>query len=345
MVLSHTPRFAQVARQGGQNCSRRRLAPRCRGRLNKGRCALSGWNAPWRAQPHPPKPQPPLAARLIPANRPPGDCAPDGPTAVALRLPALRFGPPGGVYRPPLTVSSNVVSHEKRGNLALIVLNDTIRLYCFKSNLIAAVDSVWHLPWATFYVSKNQNRFVTLLVTFGELLQPGILMEPFAFSALRQAMDISVAQMATVLGLDGANASDRIREMERGTRPISGPALRVLSYLAQSVELGSEGSERFVSKALPRWLDCSDLEQDTGTTDIIMHTRWPRFFGWVADELPADLLAVLTAANIPVVKMDSALGLGYLVILFVDQPVGDTRSVVAEGVRLKEAQARRDLGL
>ena len=88
-----------MARHGGRGCSRRRLAPGCRGRLNKGRCALSGWNAPWRAQPHPPKPQPPLAARLIPANRPPGDCAPDGPTAVALRLPALRFGPPGGVYR------------------------------------------------------------------------------------------------------------------------------------------------------------------------------------------------------------------------------------------------------
>lgn len=141
--------------------------------------------------------------------------------------------------------------------------------------------------------------------------------------------------------LDGANASDRIREMERCTRPISGPALRVLSYLARSVDLGNDGSERFLSKALPCWLDCSDLEGDAGTTDIIMHTRWPRFYGCVFDDLPADLIQFFVAANVPAIKMNADLGLGY----FVDRPVGDTHAIVAQGIRLKEAQVRRDLGL
>lgn len=170
-------------------------------------------------------------------------------------------------------------------------------------------------------------------------------MEPFVFSELRRAMGLSIAEMAKLLGLDGENASDRVREMERGARSISGPLLRVLGYLSQAVDIEDATTISMISRIAPRWLDCSDLEHDTGTTDIIMHTRWPRFLGWVADDIPEDLAATLGAAGIPVVPMDPDLGLGHLVVLFIDQPAGDTRAVIAEGVRLKEAQARRDLGL
>ena len=172
-------------------------------------------------------------------------------------------------------------------------------------------------------------------------------MEPFVFSELRRAMGLTIAEMAKLVGLDGANASDRIREMERGARPISGPLLRVLAYIAQAVDGEGATSVSLMSRIVPRWLDCSDLEHDTGTTDIIMHTRWPRFIGWVADDLSQDedLEATLSAAAIPVVPMDPGLGLGHLVVLFIDQPAGDARALIAEGVRLKEAQARRDLRL
>ena len=170
-------------------------------------------------------------------------------------------------------------------------------------------------------------------------------MEPFVFAELRRAMGLSIAEMAKLIGLDGANASDRVREMERGVRPISGPLLRVLGYIAQAVDTEGATTVSLMSRVLPRWLDCSDLEHDTGATDIIMHTRWPRFLGWVADDIPEDLAATLGAAGIPMVPMDPELGLGHLVVLFIDQPAGDTRALIAEGVRLKEAQARRDLGL
>lgn len=169
-------------------------------------------------------------------------------------------------------------------------------------------------------------------------------MEPFVFSELRRSMGLSIADMAKVIGLDGANASDRVREMERGARPISGPLLRVLGYIAQSANIADEATGGLFSRILPRWLDCSDLEHDTCATDIIMHTRWPRFFGWVTDDLAGDenLAAILDAAGVPVLPMSPDLGLGHLVVLFFDRPAGDTQAVIAEAVRLKEARVRRD---
>lgn len=171
-------------------------------------------------------------------------------------------------------------------------------------------------------------------------------MEPFVLSELRRSMGLSLADMASLIGLDGANASDRVREMERGARPISGPLLRVLNYLAQAVDT-PDAAGISMSNFLPRWLDCFDLEQDMEATDIIMHTRWPRFFGFIIDDLSLDkkLTAILSAANIPVVSMDPELSLGHLVVLFIDQPVGESTTLISEVVRLKETQARRNMGL
>ena len=171
-------------------------------------------------------------------------------------------------------------------------------------------------------------------------------MESFVLSELRRAMGLSLADMARLIGLDGLNASDRVREMERGARPISGPLLCVLNYLAQAV--GTNDSAAIsLSRFLPRWLDCSDLEKNTGTADIIMHTRWPRFLGWITDDLSHDqnLTELLSAAKIPVVPMNPGLGLGNLVVLFIDQPAGETKALISEAVRLKEMQVRRSAGL
>lgn len=171
-------------------------------------------------------------------------------------------------------------------------------------------------------------------------------MEPFVLTELRHAMGISFSEMADLLGLSGANAGDMVRQMERGGqggRPISGPLRRILRYLAQATaNPKTEGPFALMSQVLPRWLDCVDLEADNGARDILMHTRWPRFFGWVTKDLPDDIIEILENAQIPIASMSPGLGLGRMAILFIDQPVGDMRSLISEAVRLREARARRD---
>lgn len=156
---------------------------------------------------------------------------------------------------------------------------------------------------------------------------------------LRQLMGLSTAQMAVVLGLDGANAEDRVREMERGGRDISGPLQKVLAYLAQGANLHDQSQSNVHTRILPTWLDCGDLEFDSSTTEFIMHTRWPRFIGWVTEKVSEDLYKALKTASAPIVPLDPELG--HMVILFIDQPAGDTSALISEAARLKEAQTRR----
>jgi transcriptional regulator with XRE-family HTH domain len=167
----------------------------------------------------------------------------------------------------------------------------------------------------------------------------GKTLEPFAFAGLRKAMGLSVVEMAELVGLDGDNASDRIREMERGKRMISGPLQRMLRYLAQAVDVGGAGAIGLPTQLLPRWLDCKDLAADKSDVDIIMHTRWPRFFGWISSDMPESLAAELNAAGIPVVPMNLGQLSRHIVVLFVDEPVGDTQVLIDEGVRLKQRRS------
>ena len=168
-------------------------------------------------------------------------------------------------------------------------------------------------------------------------------MEPYALSGLRSALNLSHSAMAELLGLAGANAADRVREMERGARPISGPLLRILGYLNQGFGLNNGMPSSLMARIFPRWLDCSDLELDAGEPDVIMHTRWPRFLAWITPKIPDELVPTLLAAGVPVVPMDVELGLGDLVVFFIDQPSGDTQGLIEDCIRLKEAQVRREL--
>ena len=49
---------------------------------------------------------------------------------------------------------------------------------------------------------------------------------------VRRARGLSCEQMADLVGLQGANGADAVRQMERGARPVSGP-LRVLLGLLE----------------------------------------------------------------------------------------------------------------
>lgn len=163
-------------------------------------------------------------------------------------------------------------------------------------------------------------------------------------TALRNALGISVNEMADAIGLDGDNAGDRVREMERGAKPVTGPMQRVLAYMAQAVEL-DEDAEMFsiTQRVLPRFLDCADLERDDPDSQIIMHTRFPRFYAWLPDDLPDDVRDGLEAEGIPVIDLPEEAGLNVMVMLFLDRPVRDPAPVIQEAARLVVAQALRDL--
>lgn len=54
---------------------------------------------------------------------------------------------------------------------------------------------------------------------------------PARLLQLREVMAWSVADAAAALGLEGANATDRLRELERGARPASGTVRQLLAYM------------------------------------------------------------------------------------------------------------------
>lgn len=157
-------------------------------------------------------------------------------------------------------------------------------------------------------------------------------MEPHALAAIRRAMGVTVANMATILGLSGPNASDRVREMERGAKPITGPMLRVLGYLTKALAIG----ESPLAGLLPQWLSCQGLHEQDRNKRYVMHTQWPRFIGWVASaqDMGAELQDTLNMASIPVLPLRHAGA--HLVVLFVDEPPEDTVALLREAVRLAD---------
>lgn len=165
-------------------------------------------------------------------------------------------------------------------------------------------------------------------------------------TALRRALGVSVNDMADALGLSGDNAGDRVREMERGVRAVSGPLLKLLAYMEQAVEIDEDaGDADLMMRAIPRWLDCSDLEDYEGDdhVEIVLHTRWPRFFALFVDELPVDSEQAMDDAGIAYRRLPDAAGLGWMVALFIDQPITDPARLLDECAVLKTAQALRDL--
>ena len=54
---------------------------------------------------------------------------------------------------------------------------------------------------------------------------------------VREALGLSVNQMAQALGMQGEAAGDNVRQMERGKRAISGPIHVLLRYMAPSASV------------------------------------------------------------------------------------------------------------
>jgi transcriptional regulator with XRE-family HTH domain len=170
-------------------------------------------------------------------------------------------------------------------------------------------------------------------------------MIPADLKSLRRALGLSLADFARAVGFVGEDAARKVRAMEDGQRPIPGSLAVALRYMAQAVDFEDDATAADrVAGVLPRWLDCSDLE-DAAAAEIVMHTRWPRFFAFVRERLPDDLADALRAQSVPVLHLPDAVGGDSMTFIFIDQPVDDPSRLLIQARDLKTAQARRDLGL
>jgi transcriptional regulator with XRE-family HTH domain len=162
--------------------------------------------------------------------------------------------------------------------------------------------------------------------------------------AVRYALGLSLTDMGQAMGLLGDRAGDNVLQIEQGQREITGPMRIILNYMAQAVDIEKDSRENdLVSKALPKWLDCINLEDESDNTEIIMHTRWPRFYALHIEDLSPDLQEGLRDCGIPVTELREDLGLGHLCTMFIDRPTAPVDALLMECKRLKERQAMSDL--
>lgn len=165
-----------------------------------------------------------------------------------------------------------------------------------------------------------------------------------ALQDLRHALGISLSQMADILGLTGEGSADAVRFMESGKKPVSRPIQIILRYMQQAIDIERSSQEAdLIAQVLPKWLDCAELDASDTPAEIIMHTRWPRFYGIHIDKLPETSMQALHHAQIPVIALRQDLGLGHLACIFIDRPSQDPQDLLREAARLKEAQALQDL--
>jgi len=145
------------------------------------------------------------------------------------------------------------------------------------------------------------------------------LLSPFELKGLRKAIGASVSRMAELLGLSGDNASDLVRKMENGSKPISGPIQRLARFMQEGVTLGND-----MDRVLPRFLTCGDLMHIGGIDlDWIFHTRYPRFLAVALDE-PVEGLTCFSADNIE----------WLCVAMWIDEPVDDVAGIFEECAEL-----------
>lgn len=149
--------------------------------------------------------------------------------------------------------------------------------------------------------------------------------------AIRTALGFSTQEMASLLWMDGAD-DELMRQVEK-EEDCPGPVFALLRYISQGVDIEGVGLSDFIGDVLPRWLDCTDLEDESNNCRLVLHTRYPRFYGVFLTELPdEDLIA---AAGFPVVRIEGADGFSYLIVLFIDDPIRNPKELIEQCARLK----------
>ena len=149
----------------------------------------------------------------------------------------------------------------------------------------------------------------------------------------RESLELTKAQMAEVLGLDGEHKEQMVTDFESGFRPPRGAVLRVYESLNRN-----------------RWAAKTLLQVDpwSVSTDgcIIHHNAWPRFVGRAFKEELLPNQWQFKKADMPVFLLDPRTGYRQLVIAWTDHvPAGfDPEDILAEGVRQIEKVLREQHG-
>lgn len=160
---------------------------------------------------------------------------------------------------------------------------------------------------------------------------------------IRNNLCISAAEMGGVIGVVAEDSAALVRDMESQRHEIPDAIDCVLRYMGKAFEIDRKASAGgFPYDLLPRWLECTDLEDLDPSHRVLMHTRWPRFFGVLLLEERQDRLAQFTHAGIPVYEFVEE-GL-WMVTLFIDEPVREPWPLIEEAARLMRRQWEHHVG-
>lgn len=73
---------------------------------------------------------------------------------------------------------------------------------------------------------------------------PPVSVTPKDLKDLRNARGLSISEMATMLGLDGKNASKHLRDLEAGKKPISGPISKLVIHLQEEPQPSTTDNDK-----------------------------------------------------------------------------------------------------
>jgi len=83
---------------------------------------------------------------------------------------------------------------------------------------------------------------------------------------VRKKIGASLSQMSRLLGLQGANSADYVRQVESDKKPLTGPMSEVMRYI-----------ESPSHDLVPKYLVCDDIDKDSLLPTWIFHTQYPKF--------------------------------------------------------------------
>jgi transcriptional regulator with XRE-family HTH domain len=159
--------------------------------------------------------------------------------------------------------------------------------------------------------------------------------------AVRKAMGVSVKQMADLVGLSGPHADDRVREMEDGRRPVSGPIERVLDFMEQGLDIGSSDLGKVIlSRHQPKFVQLSGANPSEPFFGIL-HTQPPRFLAVFSANLPAPMQERLAASGLETLEMPTESALGLMVAVPLERFPGSVLPLMHKAAAHLAAQPKR----
>lgn len=130
---------------------------------------------------------------------------------------------------------------------------------------------------------------------------------------LRHKLNLSVNEMAYLLGLSGANAGDKVREIERGGRDMSGSLLNVMRY----IELGA-------------FSDLDAFSMCKGASGFyVTHNHWPRFVLKPASKRESNAQSVINGCELVMIDSNTA-----ALLCWIDEPLNDHKEATQSAIDL-----------